>query len=77
MWIFHGFILTDVIAVPMHFTPKTEQSHMNTPFFSRDLTTHCTYYRCYLLITFDTKGAIFRKKKSVVILSVYEQENVL
>ena len=72
---FHGFILTDVITVPMHFTPETEQSHVNTPFFNRDLTTHCTYYRCYLLITFATEGAIFRKKVSCNINSVYEQEN--
>ena len=57
------------------FYTKTEQSHVNTPFFSRDSTTHCTYYRCYLLITFDTEGAIFRKKVSCNINSVYEQEN--
>ena len=59
----------------MHFTPKTEQSHVNTPFFSRDLTTHCTYYMCYLLITFDTEGEKKKKKVSCNINSVYEQEN--
>ena len=40
------------------------------------LLTYCTYHRCYLLITYDTEGAIFRKKKLVVILIVYMKKKM-